>query len=459
MEPNPSSSLIEHRPALPRSLVLYGDREISSSTAKLLLAGLLLPNLLSLATFLSIIDIGLPPRTASIILYGTLAISARRIPYALTAALFLGLLAFDLVWTISLMFGLAPSELVVALEHAARIRLFSSPLYACLIAAVCATTVASLLLLRCREDMVQGNIYLLLVGMLVLTGIDLAQATSAQFSFNTMFGRNRPVVSAADVSGFRAAAGVDGRNVVVVIVESLGYLVDPEARERIAAPLKTPNLADKYVVTSGHADYYGATTSGEMRELCETRTPYAEFARQSGADCLPAKLRGLGYSTLAVHGFESGMFERKDWYPQIGFGKAVFGDDLLTRLPRRCGNAFRSVCDADLPPLIAKEAGNIKGPRFIYWLTLNTHIPVPPGDAIANYDCAAAQPQFSPPAVCRMIELWNDLFAAVAKLALDPAIGPAEILIVGDHAPPVWSKRGRSQFAPGQVAWYRLTPR
>ncbi len=120
------------------------------------------------------------------------------------------------------MFGLAPSELLVALDHAQRIRLFPSPLYACLIATTCATTVGSLLLLRSRNDMVRGNIYLLLAGTLVLTGVDLVQATSAHFSFNTLFGRSRPVTSAADVSGFRAVAGTNGRNVVVVVVESLG---------------------------------------------------------------------------------------------------------------------------------------------------------------------------------------------------------------------------------------------
>jgi hypothetical protein len=47
----------------------------------------------------------------------------------------------------------------------------------------------------------------------------------------------------------------------------------------------------------------------------------------------------------------------------------------------------------------------------------------------------------------------------VAKIAHDPAVGPADILVVGDHAPPLWSKRGRAEFAPGQVAWYRLQPR
>lgn len=38
-----------------------------------------------------------------------------------------------------------------------------------------------------------------------------------------MFGRDKPVVSAADLSGFNKVAGTNGRNVVVVVVESLGY--------------------------------------------------------------------------------------------------------------------------------------------------------------------------------------------------------------------------------------------
>jgi hypothetical protein len=58
-----------------------------------------------------------------------------------------------------------------------------------------------------------------------------------------------------------------------------------------------------------------------------------------------------------------------------------------------------------------------------------------------------------------MAELWRDVFASVARLALDPRIGPAEIVMVGDHAPPFWSRQARGQFEPGKVAWYRLTPR
>lgn len=436
-----------------------GRFTISLPTAKLLLAGLILPNLLSLATFLSIIDIGLPPRTSAIVLYGVIAISARKLPFGLIVALYLGILAFDLVWTISLMFGLAPTEFLIAMEHAQRVHLFSSPLYVGLMATICVTTVMSLMLLRRREDMVQGNAYVLFAAVIVAAAIDLAANTSAHFNYNAMFGRDQPVISAADVSGFTNVVGSNGRNVIVVVVESFGYLIDENARARVAAPLSDPRIVAAYTVTSGHAEYFGSTTAGEMRELCDTRTPYNVFANQSGAQCLPAVLRSKGYFTLAIHGFSSGMFERRDWYPKVGFNQTMFGDELQQQLPRRCGNAFRSVCDADLPPLIARQAAKAKGPRFIYWLTLNTHIPVATGDATANFGCVTGRPEFSPPAVCRMIELWNDLFSAVGQLAVDPELGPSEILIVGDHAPPLWSKRGRGRFAPGQVAWYRLTPR
>jgi phosphoglycerol transferase MdoB-like AlkP superfamily enzyme len=146
-------------------------------------------------------------------------------------------------------------------------------------------------------------------------------------------------------------------------------------------------------------------------------------------------------------------------YPKIGFTDSYFAEDLLPGSERPCGGTFRGACDADLLPRIAKRAAQINGPRFVYWLTLNTHVPVAPGDALTNFSCASGERKFATVAVCQMAELWRDLFMTVADLALDPSIAPAEILVVGDHAPPLWSKRSRGEFEPGQVAWYRLTPR
>jgi phosphoglycerol transferase MdoB-like AlkP superfamily enzyme len=160
-----------------------------------------------------------------------------------------------------------------------------------------------------------------------------------------------------------------------------------------------------------------------------------------------------------VHGFYSGMFARNVWYPKVGFDKLLFAEALMPQMKRRCGTAFRGICDADLPPKIAKEAASLKKPAFIYWLTLNTHIPAAPNEALTNFHCDQGDNGFGLARVCRMAELWHDVFASVAKLALDPAVGPAEIIVVGDHAPPLWSRRGRGEFEAGKVPWYRLTPK
>jgi hypothetical protein len=294
---------------------------------------------------------------------------------------------------------------------------------------------------------------------LLFAGVDFVTNVSPHYQFGAMLGRNVPIESAAAKSGFNGVAGTAGRNVILVMVEGLGYLTDPTARRQIDSPLFDARITDKYRITEGSVVYYGSTTAGEMRELCDTREPYLEFSKTRGASCLPARLRTRGYATMAVHAFHHSMFERDEWYPVVGFDKEVFGEELVKVTHRLCGNAFRGVCDADLPPIIAQEAAFSKKPKFIYWLTLNTHIPVAPGQALADFGCKRDAGIFRHVHVCEMAELWHDVFASVSKLALDPGIGPADILIVGDHSPPLWSRQARAQFEPGLVAWYRLAPR
>ena len=435
---------------------------LRSPNAVLLAGGLLLPNLLSLVTLTSLVDIGLPPRPEAITLYATLALLARRIPFALTAVLFLCLFSFDMVRTLSLMFGLAPTELLAALDQARRIHFFASPLYLSLIGAVLVMTLASLACLSQQNMLARGNAFLLFVLALVFGTLDYVTNVSPHYQFGSMLGRGKPVESAAEVSGFNAAAGARGNNVVVVIVESFGYLLEPAARQRIVAPIYDPTVTKDYVVTAGHTVYYGSTTSAEMRELCNTRTFYVDYVREHASSCLPILLGRRGYTSIAVHGFSGGMFEREEWYPKIGFDKVVFGNDLVKETNRLCGSAFVGACDADLAPVIvaaSRKAAEAGKPRFIYWLTLNSHVPVAPGEALTDFQCGRDGNGFGRPTVCRMAELWHDVFNVVARIARDPTIGPADILVVGDHAPPLWSKRGRAQFAPGQVAWYRLQPR
>jgi hypothetical protein len=425
----------------------------------LLLAGVVLPNLLSIATALSLIDIGLPSRTFSILLYGLVALLAALLPPALTCVLFLVVLAFDLIWTISQMFGLGPGDLIIALDYAGRIDVLASPLYVGLICIVTATSIVSLNLLARKSVVKRGNTYLLCVGVLLVSAVESTANSPANLKAGTRQASQPSIESAVQQSGLMAATASTRRNVVVVMVESLGYFNDKDAREAIAAPLRQARITEQYAVSSGKVAYAGSTTAGEMRELCGTSLPYGEVASDPDRRCLPQLLKQAGYATLAFHGFSHAMFARTDWYPRIGFGESYFVDDLAPEGHRRCGGTFRGACDADLAPEIVRRAARSGAPRLIYWLTLNTHVPIAPTDARTDFDCGDPASKFGTMAVCRMAELWHDVFTAVADLSLDPAIAPAEILIVGDHAPPLWSKRGRGQFEPGQVAWYRLSPK
>ena len=432
---------------------------LRSPTTLLLAAGLILPNLLSIATLTSLIDVSVPPRTICIMAYATLAICARRIPFALTVTLFLAILAFDILWTIFVNFGLVPTELMTMLRQLEQVHIFRSPLYAALVAVVVATSGATLWLLSRREILVRASIVPLFAAGLVFTGVDFVTNVSPHYQFATLLGSNVPVESAAEKSGFNTVAGTNGRNVIMVVVESLGYLTDPAAKRQVDSPLFDSRITDKYRVSTGSVVYYGSTTWGEMRELCDTREPYQEFTKTNGSSCLPARLRKRGYATMSVHGYSYRMYERDEWYPVVGFDKELFGEELVKSTRRLCGNAFTGVCDSDLPPIIVREAAFSKKPKLIYWLTLNTHVPVTPGQALTHFGCEDDAGIFQHKGVCETAELWHDVFASVSKLALDPSIGPAEILVVGDHAPPMWSRRARAQFEPGIVPWYRLTPR
>jgi hypothetical protein len=145
----------------------------------LLAAGLVLPNLLSLATLGSFIDVGLPPRTSSILLYAALAMCARLIPFFLTAILYLAILAYDMVGTLSVSFGMRPHDLMASIDQARRVHVLTSPLYVTLLCVMVATTLAALFLLSRRRVLAQGNLFVLFGAGLAIAGADYVSNADA----------------------------------------------------------------------------------------------------------------------------------------------------------------------------------------------------------------------------------------------------------------------------------------
>ena len=323
-----------------------------------------------------------------------------------------------------------------------------------------ATTLLALFLLSRRVHIARGNLFVLFGAGVAIAAADYVSNADAHYNFGAMFGGDVPVVSAADASGFKAVAGTNGRNVVLVIVESLGNMLDANARARIVAPIYDSRITEKYDVSYGRIVYYGSTTSAEMRELCETRAPYAEFTKTSGSSCLPERLQMRGYTTTAVHGFYSGMFDRNQWYPRVGFEKMEFGEALMPQIQAQCGKAFRGVCDADLPPLIERVAARDQK-AGLHLLADAQH--AYSGGARRSADQIRLRARRTTGSACTGSAAWPSCGTTCSGRSRSsrstPAIAPAEILVVGDHAPPLWSKKGRAEFEAGKVPWYRLTPR
>jgi len=52
--------------------------------------------------------------------------------------------------------------------------------------------------------------------------------------------------------------------------------------------------------------------------------------------------------------------------------------------------------------------------------------------------------------------LRSGVFDTVAAIAKDPNTAPLDIMVVGDHNTPMWSRAAASHFRPGLVDWCRL---
>lgn len=421
----------------------------------LLVGGLVLPNVPALC-----IDTvaGVPPRTSAIALYAALALMAGRLPGYVLVALGLLVMVADLVSAIARMFFLDPDALMHLIDLDVLGTLMATPVYAAGALAAVGIMLAYLaFLVRVGPVMRRGSrpVFAAAVAAL-LVGDGLVNGSTA-YDFGTLASTGKAFESGSTRSGFDALPDQPRppRRVLMVLVEGLGVLRDGNQRAILTAPFDDPALRRLYTVTTGTSAFFGATASAEMRELCRTYRSHREVFAGEDPTCLPDRFAARGYRTVSVHGYHAGFYDREHWYPLAGFRTSLFGETLGPRFPRRCGGPFPGPCDTDLAQVVGAEL-DAPGPSFVYWLTLNSHVPVPRGEATPRQDCGRPESRFPDPEVCAMVEIWQDLFTAVSRLALTHP--GTEILLVGDHAPPLWRRNARDAFKPGRVSWIRLAP-
>jgi phosphoglycerol transferase MdoB-like AlkP superfamily enzyme len=271
----------------------------------------------------------------------------------------------------------------------------------------------------------------------------------------------RLVASDTTVAPLRTSATLP--NVVLILVESWGKARVADLEAALVRPYADEGLFHKYTVRQGTVPFHGATINGEARELCGSAMGFGLLSASASQlkGCLPARMNGMGYHTMAVHGFNSRMFDRGEWYRTIGFAETWFQEGLQRSGLPVCPGAFPGICDAAASMWIGDQLQRSDGsPEFIYWVTLNSHLPVPiPNLVMSPPSCTSSPIAAESPALCSWYQLEFNVHRSIAELAMRQTTRPTVFLVVGDHAPPFSSAKLRSQFSDEVVPYVLLEPK
>lgn len=196
----------------------------------------------------------------------------------------------------------------------------------------------------------------------------------------------------------------------------------------------------------------GTTAVGELRELCwvvPTTVGFRKMTPEKVGDCLPAQLRRQGYTTAGIHGAHGRMYRRTLWWPQVGLSETLFKEDIP--LAQEPCHSFPGHCDRHLLNTVKSKLEGDK--TFVYWLTLNSHMPYDRRD-VAHYreelcDVWPAGEYWDQ--LCRYQNLHVQFFEGLAALAGDEAMKGVEVMVVGDHPPLFNDDDSRERFSRDQV--------
>ena len=242
------------------------------------------------------------------------------------------------------------------------------------------------------------------------------------------------------------------RNLVLVLVESLGSLTADPMRTNLFNLLDSP---DSYR-TGGVLSFRGSTVAGEARLFHWVEGAGLDLSRY--APGLPSRFSEAGYTTIALHGFFSTMFNRSKAYPVVGFNKTFFLEDYLSGhedYPLQ-GVMIRGVTDRDMVAQLKstlESAVASKTPTFAYLLTLSSHLPVDSSYAKKLGYKNSISGAHSPREIVEHEVILTDLFQALGELIRSRAIGATDWIIVGDHTPPFSTEVRAMHYVAGKVPY------
>lgn len=241
------------------------------------------------------------------------------------------------------------------------------------------------------------------------------------------------------------------KKLLLVIVESWGVMKNAKIQQALASPLMAKSSRLEWI-EAGKIPGSSATGAAELRQLCgmDTRHFNLKPVQDGFEECLPWKLRKLGYRTTSVYGSAGVIYDFVHWYPRAGFEEIVFRE--TNTWITHC-YSFPGVCDSEIMEKYIANAFAKDEKKFVHWLTLNTHAIYDSRDIQEDhFDCTAYQvPEGSE--VCRMNKLHAQFFHQFSRIVDLPGMKGVEVLMVGDHPPRILNQvENEKNVEPGMVS-------
>lgn len=244
--------------------------------------------------------------------------------------------------------------------------------------------------------------------------------------------------------------------VLFIIAEAWGLPLERAALERQVKILQDNPHVKNLKVEKIHA--VGTTATGELRELCgviPTRLNFRKLTADKVGECLPEQLGNQGYATVGLHAAFGGMYRRTLWWPEIGLNETIFKENMPPADPQ-CFS-FPGHCDRNLLDIVAKKLSGEK--VFLYWLSLNSHMPYDRRDVI-NYRkelCDVWKSASHNEQLCGYQNLHVQFFEGLAALAQNESMRGVEVMVVGDHPPLFDNAATKALFLRDQVPALHFT--
>ncbi|MBQ7583394.1 MAG: LTA synthase family protein, partial [Lachnospiraceae bacterium] len=178
-------------------------------------------------------------------------------------------------------------------------------------------------------------------------------------------------------------------------------------------------------------------TGDSLAFLPEGSIPYQQYVDE-GIYAMPAYLRDEGYTTVGMHPYYPGGWERERVYPELGFEKSMFIGDFDSAAPKIRGYISDMGCTEQIIGEYEKNLGS-KKPFFSFLVTMQNHSPYDDGkqdapDDVRLIDDDIAGKKEATERYLSLIRESDEAFKALTGY-FEGVDEPTVIVLFGDHQP------------------------